>query len=77
MARLDSCNCTSDSYRLDNQSRREFLQRGILVLASSSVLHSSWKDCLAADSGNDVGRLRFGVVTDAHYGNKDPHGLRA
>lgn len=56
-------------------SRRAFLRRGSLVLAGAAA-GASALECLAAGDAQAKPGVRFGLLTDVHYADRPPNGLR-
>lgn len=57
-------------------SRRAFLKHGSLVLAGSAVASFLWREDCAAANETKKYQLRIGLLTDCHYADKEPAGVR-
>lgn len=66
----------TNQHDFDQLSRRAFLGSGSLLLATTVLDQADARTLLADDVKTAESKLRFGLVTDLHYADKDAAGTR-
>ena len=66
----------TNPHDIEQLSRRAFLGNGSLLMATMMLGHADARSLLADDSTTSESKLRFGLVTDLHYADKDAAGTR-